>query len=134
MKFSLNIGLLLPVFVIIIFNDSAFAGDELLSLDKSVIIQFVIFIASIFILNSLFFKPLLGISDRRENLTKGTVKEANELSEKVQQIIGDYEAKIGDARSEASEKRAELRREAQLAAEGMISEVRKETQNHQDPD
>jgi len=78
-------------------------------------------------LNSLIFKPLLGLLDRLEQLTKGTVVEARELTEKAENLINDYKQKINDARAEATEKRAEIRKEAQLISEKMISEARDES-------
>lgn len=119
------------IYSIIFFTltfDAYAAGDDLLSIDKTIVVQFLIFIVALYILNSLFFKPLLELADRREKLTKGTVQEAKDLTEKAEQAITNYNDKIEIARSEAVEKRTEIRKEAQTAAETTISEARAESQ------
>ena len=104
------------------------AGDELLSIDKTILIQFVLVLVALYLLNAMIFKPLLGLLDRRKQLTSGTVEEAKQLTEKTQNLINDYNTKINEARNEATEKRMEIRKEAQLIAEKMIGEAREESQ------
>lgn len=107
--------------------ESFAAGDELLTVDKTILIQFVIVLVGLYIINKLILQPMLTLLDRRENLTKGTVNEARQLTEEAETLINDYKQKIDSARAEATEKRAEIRREAQLIAEKMISEARDES-------
>ena len=102
-------------------------GEGLISFDQTILLQFALILVALYVLNALIFKPLLGLLDRREQLTKGTVEEARELTEKAENLISDYKQKIDDARAEANEKRAEIRREAQLISEKMISEARDES-------
>ena len=104
------------------------AAEELLKVDETLIIQIVIFIATIFILNSLLFKPLLQLVERREELTTGRIKEAKELERKVEQIIKEYKEKLDEVRAKAMEERNEIRRQAQAAAEEMIAKAHSETQ------
>ncbi|MFQ5787835.1 MAG: hypothetical protein ACE5H1_07615, partial [Thermodesulfobacteriota bacterium] len=73
-KSSLIISLLL-----IVTSSNAFAAEDILKIDKILIFQIIIFIAAIFIINSLLFKPLLELVDKREKLTTGTIEKANEL-------------------------------------------------------
>jgi len=105
----------------------AFASEDLLSVDKTVLIQIVIFIAAIYILNTLVFKPFIGLIDRRDKLTKGAIKEARELEEKVKGIILEYEAKLNEARAQAQEERTKIVREGESAAAAIISKTRGET-------
>lgn len=102
------------------------AGDDLLSVDKTVVIQIVIFIAAIFILNALVFKPFIRLIDRREKLTRGAIEEARELEEKVKEILEEYDAKLGEARAQAQEERSKILREAETASEGIIAKARQE--------
>ncbi len=113
--------------LLLISASQAFAAEDLLSVNKTVIIQIVIFIAAIFILNTLVFKPFMELIDRREKLTKGAIGEAKELEEKVKEIILEYEAKLNDARAQAQEERNKIVREAEAAASGIISKTREET-------
>ncbi len=123
------IGVLILVLSILLISVSdAGAAEELLKIDKTLIVQIIIFIAAIFILNSLLFKPLLGLIERRERLTTGRIKEAKELRERVEQIEKEYRAKLDEIRAKAMEERNEMRREAQAAAEDLIEKAHREAQ------
>jgi len=116
------------IFILILTTKNSFAaGGDLLSVDKTILFQFVVVILGLFIINKLILQPMLSLLDRREKLTKGTVDEARELTEKAENLINDYKQKIDEARAEANEKRAEIRKEAQLISEKMISEARDES-------
>ena len=103
------------------------AGDDILSVDKTVIIQIVIFLAAIYILNTLVFKPFIRLVDRRDVLTRGAIEEADELEHKVKEIIENYEARLEEARTVATEERNKLVREGETVANGMISDARQES-------
>ena len=105
----------------------AFAEENLLAVNKTVIIEIIIFVTSIFILNKLIFKPFIELIDRRDKLTKGAIKEAGELEAKVKDIILEYESKLNEARVMAQEERNKIVKEAENAANGIISEAREET-------
>lgn len=121
----------LPVLSLVIIafaaSTQAFASEDLLSVNKTVFIQIVIFIIAIFILNTLVFKPFMELIDRRDKLTKGSIKEARELEEKVKQIILEYEARLNEARAQAQEERNKIVREAETAAAGIVAKTREET-------
>ncbi|HEY7535345.1 MAG TPA: ATP synthase F0 subunit B [Thermodesulfobacteriota bacterium] len=120
---------LLFVFTVLVFSTTnAKAAEELLSIDKTLIIQMVIFISAIFILNSLLFKPLLQLVERREQLTTGRIKEAKELEKKVEQIIKEYKEKLDEVRAKAMEERNEIRRVAQTAGDKLIAKAHDEAQ------
>jgi F-type H+-transporting ATPase subunit b len=123
MKFIPAVSLLL----LLAAASQAFASDDLLSVNKTVLIQIVIFIVAIFILNTLVFKPFIELIDRRDKLTKGAIKEAKELEEKVKEIILEYEAKLNEARAQALEERHKIVREGESAASAIISKTREET-------
>ncbi len=106
---------------------SAFASDDLLSVNKTVFIQIVLFLIAIYILNKLVFKPFLNLMDRRDKLTRGAIEEAKELEEKVAHIIEEYDAKLVEARSLAVEERNKIVQEGQNVADGILSKAREET-------
>ncbi len=120
--------LVLVLTILFISVSDAGAAEELLKIDKTLIVQLIIFIATIFILNSLLFKPLIGVVEKREKLTTGRIKEAKELEEKVDHITREYRAKLDEIRAKAMEERNEIRREAQAAAEDLIGKAHKEAQ------
>lgn len=120
-------GVLLFILTILFVSVSdAGAAEELLKVDKTLIIQLIIFIATIFILNSLLFKPLLGLLEKREKLTAGRIREAKELGDKVERITREYRAKLDEVRAKATEERNEIRRKAHAAAEDLIGKAHKE--------
>ena len=121
-------GLLFILTVLFISTYNARAAEDILSVDKTLIIQIIIFVAAIFILNSLLFKPLLELVGRREKLTTGTIEEAKQLGEKVEQIINEYNVKLNEARALAMEERSEIRRQAQTAYEDIVKKAREEAQ------
>lgn len=104
------------------------AGDELLSFDSSLIIQFFIFVIAIVVLNKLLFKPLVNIRYRREELTVMKMEEARKLNEDLEKRINEYNNKIVEAREEANEQRAEIRRQAQETAEKIIADARNDAE------
>jgi len=69
----------------------------------------------------------MELIDRRDKLTKGAIKEAKELEEKVKEIILEYEAKLNEARAQALEERHKIVREGESAAAAIISKTREET-------
>lgn len=102
--------------------------EGLLEINNTILLQFPIFLISLYILNKLIFQPLLTVWDRRESLTQGTVDEARKLTDEADNIIAQYETKLDEAREQANEQRAELRREGQVEAEKMISSAREDAQ------
>lgn len=111
-----------------LFASNALAAEDLLSVNKTVIIQIIIFIAAIFILNALVFKPFLSLIDRRHKLTRGAIEEAEELERKVKGIIEEYDQKLAEARAQAQEERSKIVQEAESASSAMISKAREEAE------
>ncbi|MCL4244053.1 MAG: ATP synthase F0 subunit B [Candidatus Dadabacteria bacterium] len=121
-KITAPLGLLL-----LAAADASAASGDLLSVNYTVFIEVVIFVAAIIILNALVFQPFLKLMDRRDRLTKGTMEEAKDLEARVKSIIEEYEARLADARAHAQEERTRIVREAQDAATGIVSKAREET-------
>jgi len=117
----------LVIIVLLSATDSAFASeDNILSLDKTLIIQLVIFVSAIFMLNKLLFKPLLELDSRRQKLTTGTISEAKELKIKAEETIKEYKEQMNIARAQVQEERNEIRKHAQASASEMITRARGE--------
>src|SRR3972149_2277338 len=123
-KLILQKGLLFVFTILVISTINANAAEELLKVDKTLIIQIVIFIAAIFILNSLLFKPLLQLVERREQLTTGRIKEAKELERKVEQIIKEYKEKLDEVSAKAHSETQALLEEAKAKLELEAREIR----------
>lgn len=115
-------------FALVILSSNAYAASgDLLSVNYTVFIQIIIFLAAIFILNKLVFKPFLNLVDRRDKLTRGAIEEAHELEEKVKSIIEEYDVKLHEARELAIEERNKLILEGQAVAGEILSKAREET-------
>lgn len=116
------------LFVLLVLTASqAYASDDLLSVNKTVFIQIVLFLIAIYILNTLVFKPFMKLMDRRDKLTRGAIEEAKELEVKVRQIIEEYDIKLAEAREQAIEERNKIVHEGQTVADGILSKAREET-------
>ena len=81
----------------------------MISLDSSLIPALLIFLALIFLLNRLLFKPLLQIQTERESRSSGLVAQSHRELESQQGLFRRYEESIKAARAEAY-RHLELRR------------------------
>ena len=107
---------------------SANAAENLLSVDKTVVIQLFIFLVALFLLNRLVFRPLLGVGDRRDELTAGTLREAEEMTQKAESAIAEYNEKLAEARTQATETRNGLRQQGQSESSKMLVSAREAAQ------
>ncbi|WP_462137886.1 ATP synthase F0 subunit B [Candidatus Mycalebacterium sp.] len=104
----------------------AFAADDLITADKTLFVQFIIFLVALYLLNILFFKPLMKLADRREKATSGSGKEAEDLSERTREMSGQYDSAIKEARETALAERALITKEAAAEAENIVFSAREE--------
>jgi len=122
----------MPLFVLLLLvcaPQAAHASEDILSLNKTFFFQLIIFVVAIFVFNSLLFKPLLELSERRRKLTIGAVKEAEEFEEKSGSLVEDYERRIRSARAELQLEREGVKRRAQEDAMKIIDSARAEAQS-----
>jgi F-type H+-transporting ATPase subunit b len=118
----------ITLFFLLMITSNASASEDILKVDKTLFVQLIIFIVAIFILNSLLFKPLIQLVDRREKLTTGTIAEAKRIREELEKIRDEYSSRLNEARSQAILERSEIRRQAQLSSEEIIKRAREENQ------
>lgn len=107
---------------------AAHASEDLLSLDSTLLVQLVIFLATIFILNALVFRPLLNLYQRRRQLTIGTVSEARELEERAAAMVEEYTMKLNEAKATVQAERDEIKRQTQEQVGEKLSSARAEAQ------
>ncbi|MGQ0793141.1 MAG: ATP synthase F0 subunit B [Deltaproteobacteria bacterium] len=107
--------------------DAALGAEDILSVNGTLFIQIALFVALIVILKRGVFDPLTELLEKREKLTTGTTEEARKLNGEVERIIKDYDLKINQARAQALEQRAEIRREAQAASDEITSKAKRES-------
>lgn len=91
---------------------------------KMVIVQAINFIALIFILNLLLYKPILSIIKKRNDQINGAEDEVKGLNQKVTDRMADYEEKIRKAKLAAMTQKNEILKDAADEAKQIIDGVR----------
>ena len=99
----------------------------MISLNYSLFIQLVVFLAVIFFLQRFLFKPLLAIWGKREEVIEGGRKKAEELSQQVDNLIIQFAAEIWAARKLAQEEQEKIRKQNSQEIEQMVQIIRAET-------
>lgn len=94
--------------------------------DYTLLIQMVIFLALVFALNLLLFKPILSIIDRRKKQLEEADNEIRLFNESVDKKAAEYEEKLKQAKIKASEMKKEIIQEGANQAKNIVDAVRNE--------
>ncbi len=91
--------------------------------DLTLLIQIALFLAFIWVMNRLLFRPALEVLEERDRQITGSREKANDLEARVSEAIASYEARLREARAEGERERVQLaqeaaQEEARIAAEG----------------
>jgi len=97
-----------------------------ISLDYTLGIQIINFLALIFILNVLLFKPLLGMIDKRKKQLADSRAEIQRFKEAADQKMAAYEEQLSKAKAAAAAHRNEIVKEGAEEAKTIISTARGE--------
>jgi F-type H+-transporting ATPase subunit b len=92
------------------------------------IIQGVIFLFVLCFLNKVLFKPILKILQEREERTEGFLNQADQVGEKAEKTLEQYNEKFRQAKKEALELKRKLILEGAEKREAAIDKARKEAQ------
>ena len=98
----------------------------MISLDYTLLVQMVNFIALIFILNTLLYKPILKIIEKRKQRMDESESEIKRMNQTVEQKMAEYEEKVRLAKAEALEQKNAIVKDGSDAAKGIIDAVRGE--------
>lgn len=93
-------------------------------IDGTLFVQAGIFLALVFILNPLLFKPWLATQARRAEAIDGAARKAVALREQADALVSDYDTKIADAREKALDLRGVARREEDAKQARVLSDAR----------
>jgi len=104
----------------------------MVDINSSVFIQIINFLALIFILNQLLYKPILQIMDRRKGIFDSTEAEIKRLQDTIDQKMAEYEAKIAQAKGEAMAQRGEIQKEGAEKGKEILDGARAEIQKMMD--
>jgi len=98
----------------------------MVSIDYTLFIQMVNFLALIAILHVLLYKPILRIMQERENRLKASEEEVKSLYQTIERKTAEYEEKIRLAKMEAMNQRNEIQKQGALEAQRIIEAAREE--------
>lgn len=104
--------LVLPRIVLGAEGGEAHGGGGLISVDKSLIVQFVNFFILLFILQRLLYKPFLAKMAERTAAIKTSLEEAQAVRAEAARAQAENEARLRQAHAEAAAIREQALREA----------------------
>ncbi len=94
--------------------------------DYTLLIQMVTFIALIFVLNLLLYKPILAIIDRRKKQLEELENEIKLFNDSVDKRAAEYDEKLKLAKANAAELKKEIIKEGTDKAKSIVDVVRNE--------
>ena len=94
--------------------------------DYTIFVQIVTFLALIFILNILLYKPILTIIDRRKKQFEELQNEIKLFNDSVDKRAAEYDEKLKLAKTNASEIKKEIIKEGADKAKSIVDAVRNE--------
>lgn len=98
----------------------------MVSIDYTALVQIVNFVLLMFILNTLLYKPIMGVIEKRKEQMEKSDGEVKRLRQEVEQKLAEYEEKVRLAKLEAMEQRNALVKEGADLAKSTIDAVRSE--------
>jgi F0F1-type ATP synthase, subunit b len=94
--------------------------------DYTLLIQIVTFLVLIYVLNFLLFKPILNIIDRRKKQLEELENEIKLFNDSVDKRVSEYDEKLKQAKTNASELKKEIIKEGADQAKSIVDIVRGE--------
>lgn len=104
--------------------DVALVAAPVVDIDGTLFVQGGIFLALIFILEPLLFRPWLETQARRAEAIEGAAAKAVSLREQADGLVKDYDEKIAAARERALDLRGVARREEETKQAAVLAEAR----------
>ena len=92
------------------------------------VLQGLIFLLVLWFLKKILFKPILKILQAREEKTEGFLNQADQVEEKAEKTLEQYNERFRQARKEALEVKRKLILEGAEKREAEIDKARKEAQ------
>jgi F-type H+-transporting ATPase subunit b len=108
----------------VLIETLALVAVPVVDIDGTLFVQGGIFLALVFILNPLLFKPWLETQARRAEAIEGAAKKAVVLREQADTMVVDYETRIAKVREQALDVRGVARREEDLAQAKALADAR----------
>lgn len=103
------------------------SGAVNLDIDRSFILQMVVFSIIVVALKPLLFDPLMKVFEERELRTDGARLLARKMDERAGEVLRKYEHELEKVRTAAADERERLRAEAAQLEQRILSAARDET-------
>ena len=103
------------------------ARAGMVDLDVTFFIQTGFFLALVFVLPGLIFKPLLQRIEQREARTSGARSDARRMLKEADEQVHVYEKATSEEKQKALAERAAAREDAKQKAQALVEDVRKKT-------
>ena len=100
------------------------ASIPVVDIDGTLYVQLGIYLALVFILGPLLFKPWLEAQERRSQAIEGAVAKAKDMRAEADDLARDYEERMETAREKAHGVRSTARREEEEAQAKTLAEAR----------
>lgn len=94
--------------------------------------QMAIFLITLFGLHLLVFRPVLRLIDKRKSMTEGYRLEAEELGQRTETLIEQYEGKLKTAREAGLAAKGELTKSGEVQAGKILAACRHEVEESLD--
>jgi F0F1-type ATP synthase membrane subunit b/b' len=101
-------------------------GEGVISLDKSLLIQFVIFLIFMILLNQLAFKPFLRFLELRHQRIFGKKEEAEKLKKEAEELEKFWIEQLRKIQEESLKEGFLVREEAKKEREAFLASLREE--------
>ncbi|HWP58907.1 MAG TPA: ATP synthase F0 subunit B [Candidatus Acidoferrales bacterium] len=98
----------------------------MISIDSSIALQILAFLAFWFFFNRLLIKPYLEVVEERERRTDGARAEASQLAREAEELKAEYEKAIADAAAEAQAIKETIRAEGARIRDETLQRARAE--------
>ncbi|HEY5975520.1 MAG TPA: ATP synthase F0 subunit B [Geobacteraceae bacterium] len=98
----------------------------MINLDLAFVIQLVNFLVLILVLNIFLYKPIRKVLADRQGELAAAKARAEGVDREVQEKMAQYEARLREMKSKASDERAVLVKEAQAEEAALLEKARKE--------
>ncbi|NCU31333.1 MAG: hypothetical protein EOM23_00020 [Candidatus Moranbacteria bacterium] len=93
----------------------------MISLDWTLILQFINFIVLLYLLNRILFKPLRAVMEKRRDTIEGSHARARDLQADIDDKMSRYQQQLTEAKRLANDERAQLRKLAVEEESKMIA-------------
>lgn len=87
------------------------------------------FVVFIMIMNMIFYKPILGIIEERENLINNNYNDAKKSTEKAQNLLDDKEKRLDETLKTSRKIITDKTREVNEASNKLLAEAKQKSKN-----